>query len=46
VNKSGEISSVIEDHVEGLAVLESLDGLLHAPDFHSNLSFTFSYLAE
>jgi len=46
VNESGKISSVIEDHVEGLAILESLDGLLHAPDFDDNISFTFSIIVD
>ena len=46
MNESGKISSVIEDHVEGLAILESLDGLLHAPDFDNNISLTFSNLVD
>jgi len=32
VGESGEISSVVEDHVEALSVREALDGLLHAPN--------------
>ena len=32
VNEGGEISSIVEDHVEGLSVGETSNGLLHAPD--------------
>ena len=32
MNEGGEISSVVENHVEGLSVGETSNGLLHAPD--------------
>lgn len=44
MDKSGKISSVIEDHVEGLAILESLDGLLHAPRFQRFSISTTSFV--
>ena len=32
VNEGGKISSIVENHVEGLSVGETSNGLLHAPD--------------
>jgi hypothetical protein len=31
VDEGGEVTAVVEDHVERLAVREGLEGLLHAP---------------
>ena len=32
VNEIGQITSIIEDHVEGLSVFESSNGLIDAPE--------------
>lgn len=32
VHKAGEITSIVEDHVEDLSVLEAAEGLLNAPE--------------
>lgn len=31
MNEGGQITSIIENHVQGLAILEALDGLVNAP---------------
>ena len=31
MDKGGQVSAVVEDHVQGLAILEAEDGLVNAP---------------
>ena len=40
MNKGGQVTSIVKDHVQGFATLESGEGLLNAPSIFF-LSFTF-----